>query len=218
MVISVDAWFDEVVPAAQLCPNPIIRKDIVNACRDLCRRSMLWTQQLAAIDVVAGQAEYPLTVSGADLVGVDRAQFDGKQMDPVSETALDEDTREPEYWRTRPIDVPKRYYVDAQYNIRLVYTPNASKTDALVVWAIVMPPQDAVEVPDFLYNEFKETITTGAKGRLLLRPNMPWSDTQLGAGFMNTYEQMLLVAQQKKFTGFQRVKTRDIVRTRYHDF
>ena len=53
--VSVDQWFPDVVPAAQLCPNPIIRREIVNACRDLCDRTMLWVSKLDAIDVVADE-------------------------------------------------------------------------------------------------------------------------------------------------------------------
>ena len=37
-------------------------------------------------------------------------------------------------------------------------------------------------------------------------------------GFGSSYEFQMTKAQQKKFTGFQRHKTRDIVRTHYHDF
>ena len=216
--ISVDAWFDEVVPAAQMAPNIIIRKDIVNACRDFCRQTMLWTAQLVAIDIVADQAEYALAASGADLVGVDRAEYDGNEMNPTSELALDEDTRETEWWRTRTTDKPERYYVTEAYDLRLVYIPDAALTGGLVVWAYVQPLQTATEVPLFLYNEFKETITLGAKGRLKMRDDMPWTDLEKAIGYMSAYEAMLIPAKQKKFTGFQRTKTRDILRTHYHDF
>ena len=71
--VSVDQWFSDVVPVAQLCPNPIIRREIVNACRDLCDRTMLWVTKLDPINVVANTAEYQLSTSGAEIAGVDRA-------------------------------------------------------------------------------------------------------------------------------------------------
>jgi hypothetical protein len=216
--ISVDAWFDKVVSGAQLAPNVMIRRDIVEICRDICARTMLWTSELNPIDVVADQAEYSLPIAGADICGVDRAEFNGVNINPTSETALDEDTREVEEWRPRTIAIPERYFVNEKYEIRLVYIPDAALSAGLAVWAYLMPVPEATEVPLFLYNEFKDLVTLGTLGKLKMRPDMPWSDLQAGAGFMDVYEAKMPMAKQKKFTGFQRVKTRDIVRTRYHDF
>lgn len=220
--ISVDTWFDEVIPAAQLCPNKIIRKDIVNACREFCRRTELWTQDLLPIDIVADQAEYPLTVSGADVAGGHRATITGNAdpLSPVSEEALDRDTRESEAWRPRTADLSDvtRYYVTPLYDIRLVYIPNAALVGGLNVNVSVMPLDGSTAIPLFLYNEFKEVIANGAKARLKLRLDMPWTDLNLGAGLYDLFEQGILTGRQKKFTGFQKVKTRDIIRTHYNDF
>ena len=82
--ISVDQWFADVVPVAQLCPNPIIRREIVNACRDLCDRTMLWTVELDPISVVANTSEYQLVTSGAEIAGVDHATFNGRKIEPGS--------------------------------------------------------------------------------------------------------------------------------------
>ena len=220
--ISVDNWFNDVIPAAQLCPNAVIRKEIVNACREFCRRTNLWIQDLLPISIVADQAEYALTVSGADIVAGERATVEGNA-DPlgaVSEQALDADERETEYWRTRTGELSevKRYFVTPLYYIRLVYIPNTALADGLLVACSVMPLEASTEVPLFLFNEFKEIIANGARGRLKLMPNMPWTDLRLGAGFYDLFEQGIFSGRQKKFTGFQKVKTRDIIRTHYHDF
>lgn len=220
--ISVETWFDEVVPAAQLCPNPIIRKDIINACREFCRRTELWTYDLDPISIVAGTAEYSLAASGADIAGGNRATIVGNAdpLEAVSEEALDEDTRETEAWRTRTSDLAgiTRFFVTAEYKIRLVYIPDADLASGLNVNAYLMPLETATEVPIFLYNEYKETIAMGAKARLKLRLDMPWTDVQVGAGYMDIFEQGIFFGRQKKFTGFMKTKTRDIVRTHYHDF
>lgn len=221
--ITIDNWMDEVVPAAQLCPNPIIRKDILNACREFCKRTELWTVDLTAIDIVTDQAEYPLIYATADIAGANRAKILGARdpLDAVAEEALEEDTRESgEYWREKteaPLEI-KRYYVTPDYNLRLVYIPDAGLTAGLNVNAFVMPLETATEVPLFLYTEYKEVIAMGAKGRLKLRPDMPWTDIQTGAGYMDIFDQGVFIGRQKKFTGFMKTKTRDTVRTHYQDF
>jgi hypothetical protein len=219
--VSVDLWFPDVVPAAQLCPNPIIRREIVNACRDLCERTMIWTGELDPIDVVENEPEYQLATTGADIVGADRAQFNGKTIFPTSETALDEDDSlgdEQYTWRDKTTDIPERYFVTFDKKIRLVYTPDADLSSGLKVWAILSPEITAITVPGFLWENFKEMIADGARGRLKSIPDMPWTDLNVAAGFLTAYESQMMYAKQKKHTGFQRVKTRAIVRTRYHDF
>ncbi len=216
--INIDAWFDEVVPAAQLCPNPIIRRHIINVCRDFCRRTELWEVDHLPIDVVADEPLYQLSVSGIDIVGAERAEYDGQPLGAASAQALDADTREKEYWRTKTEEIPKRFFVDELYRLRLIYIPTADKAGGLTVVVNAMPLEGATEVPIFIYNQFKETIATGVKARLKMIPDMPWTDFALGAGWSAEWEQLMIEAEQKKYEGFQHVKTRDIVRTHYWDF
>jgi len=217
--ISVDAWFPDVLPAAQLCPNPIIRREIINAARDLCARSMLWTAELDPIDIVADEPKYQLATSGAEIVGVDRATFAGKTIKPTSETALDEDTTI-DYlnWRTRTASLPDRYFTTFDKKLRLVYIPDADLDSGLVVWAILQPEINAVTVPAFIWENFKDMISDGTRGRLKSMLDMPWTDLKAAGSFLNSFEFQMYKAKEKKFKGFQRVKTRAFVRTRYHDF
>ena len=219
-VVSVDDWFPEVLPAAQLAPNPVIRREIVNICRDLCERTMLWTGQLDAIDVVADTPDYQMTTTGADIVGADRATFNGKTIDPTSETALDEDDTQEDRtdWRDKTTDIPERYFVTFDKKIRLVYTPDADLTSGLKVWAVFAPLVTATEVPGFLWENFRQMVIDGAKGRLKSILDMPWTDLKSAGIFLDQYEGKMIYAMQKKYKGFQRGKTRSFVRTRYHDF
>lgn len=218
--VSVDQWFPDVVPAAQLAPNTIIRREIVNACRDFCGRTMLWVEELDPIDVVADTAKYQLTTTGAEIFGADRAKFNGKTIDPTSETALDEDEsqEERETWRDKTVAIPERFFVTIEKKIRLVYTPDAALTDGLVVWVNLIPLITAVTVPLFIWENFKDMIADGAKGRLKAIQDMPWSDMNMAVTWLQSFEAQMVKAQEKKHSGFQRVKTRAIVRTRYHDF
>lgn len=218
--IDLTAWFPEVVPAAKECPDPIIIRHLADTCRDFCRRTMLWTEELTPIDVVANQAEYALVHATAEIVGGDRATFAGKTIKAVSETALDEDDTQTDEdaWRTQTTDIPERFFVNIDKELRLVYIPDADLVGGLVAWVNLQPLIAATQVPGFIWENFKDMITDGAKSRLLSILDMPWSDMKLAVGFGQSYEYQMIAARQKKFTGFQRFKTRDIVRTHYHDF
>ena len=103
--IPLSYWWDEVVPVAKMCPNRIINRELLNTIRDFCRRTMLLVKQCDSIDVVADQAEYKFRVRGYEALGADRAEYNGEKLTPTSETALDEDEREPEQWRTQTVDI-----------------------------------------------------------------------------------------------------------------
>jgi hypothetical protein len=219
--VSVDQWFPDVIPAAQLCPAKIIRREIINTCRDLCDRTMLWTSQLTPIDIVMNQAEYQLAVEGAGISGADRAAYNDKTIFPASETALDRDDTQAggnTEWRTKTTDIPERYFVTIEKKIRLVYIPNADLSGGLKVWAILVPEITAIVVPSFLWDNFKDMVSDGARGRLKSMLDMPWTDLKTAGEFLASYEMQMVDAKQKKHKGFQRVKTRAFVRTRYHDF
>ena len=221
MTVSVDLWFPDVVPAAQLCPNTIIRREIINAIRDLLTRTMLWTEELPAINVVADIALYQLTLATADIVGIDRASYDGKTIHPTSETALDEDESQADdynEWRTKTTDIPERYYGTFDKRIRLVYMPNAALTSGLVVWVHVVPLITDIVVPDFLWENFKDMVADGARGRLKSILDMPWTDLDQASAYLGSFEAQMYDAKQKKHQGFQRKNLRSFVRTRYHDF
>lgn len=219
--ISVDQWFPDVVPAAQLCPNKIIRREIINSCRDLCDRTMLWTQDLTAIDVVADEPLYQLTATGAEIGGIDRAAYDGKTIHPTSEMALDEDESQADNyneWRTKTTDIPERYYGTFDKKIRLVYIPDAALTAGLTVTVYVVPLITAITVPPFLWENFKDMVSDGARGRLKSILDMPWTDLKAASAYLGSFEAQMYDAKRKKFEGFQRKTLRSFVRTRYHDF
>lgn len=219
-IINISDWYPDVLPAAQLCPTPIINREIISTCRDLCMRTMLWTEELTPISAVADQATYPLLAAGAEITGIDRASYDGKTIYPTSETALDEDSTQEskEEWRDKTADKPERYFCTFDKKIRLVYIPDADLASAVKVWVNVIPLIDATVVPSFLWENFKDMVADGAKGRLKAILDMPWTDIDVAATFLQAYEFAMVKAMQKKYSGFQRVKTRALVRTRYHDF
>lgn len=220
MSINLESWFPEVVPAAPLCPDSIITRHLADTCRDFCSRTMLWTEDLTAIDVVEDQPEYQMTHATAEIVGADRVTYDDKIIDAVAEAALDRDSTIDGFaeWRTKTTDTPTRYFVTIDKKVRLVYIPDADLTSGLLVRAILQPLITATSIPDFIWENFKDMVADGAKMRILSMVSMPWTDLALAGAFSQNYELLMVAARQKKFTGFQRVKTRDILRTRYYDF
>lgn len=62
MATSVSSWRTEIAGVFRGCPNPVIDMQVIEACRDICKETRLWTKKLSAIDVIA--------VTGTDIAFV----------------------------------------------------------------------------------------------------------------------------------------------------
>ena len=171
MTVPLTQWYDRVAAGLRLCPNPLIKKELIDVLRFFCKETCLWYEQLEDIDTVAEQASYALTSSNGDVASIRRAELSGVRLDPTSETVLD---RESTDWRTK-IGAVDSYFMGADRNIRLVYKPVDAVTDGLAVWVNLMPLLTATEVEDFIFNDYRDIITLGTRARLLAHPDRPWS-------------------------------------------
>lgn len=220
--VPVDNWLTHIWPNVPYCPNPTIREAILDACREFLRETELWTVEAEPIDIIAGEPEYWLITYSGDLVSLDHIEIlqGGKyrRRDVISEIAIDENPDERDDWRAQESDDPQAGYVDQALHIKLTYVPNYDLVAGLKAWVNIMPYEDAELVPQILWTHYKEVIEVGALARLQAIVGVPWNNPQEaqnnGAAFASSY----LKARQKKFSGFTRHRTRDIIRSHYTDF
>jgi len=169
---NLSEWVTGLGASLPLCPDPLVERTVLDVCRDFCARSRLWHEQLTAIDIVSGTEEYTLSSSNGDVASIRRAEVSESAINPTSEIKLD---RESDTWRTQAGSASE-YFMGEDRNIRLVYIPETAVTGGLVVWANLMPAKTATAVQDFLYNDHFETISIGARARLLAAKDTPWFD------------------------------------------
>jgi hypothetical protein len=74
-------------------------------------------------------------------------------------------------------DRPHYYNNDEPKIIRFYPTPNASYTAE--VFATLKPTLDGVSGPNFLFDDWLEPISHGAKARLKAMSGRPWQDTKM---------------------------------------
>jgi hypothetical protein len=102
--------------------------------------------------------------------------------------------------------------------MRLTFIPNVDIAAGLKVWINIMPFDGALSVPKILWTHYKDTITSGALADLLMIANKPWTNPDLGSAHGVGFSGEFLQGRQKKFSGFVRHRTRDIITTKYRDF
>lgn len=200
MSTAITSWLPRIQPQVPGCPNPVIKKYLIDVLRDFCEETQLWeNNQLTAISLVADQADYALSSLSGDIVAIDSAEIDEVPIRPITLFELNSQIQN---WRHTTTRRPLSYLQTASStNITLVYTPSEALTDGLVVWVSLKPLETATTVEDFLWDEYRDAIANGTVGMLKMVDGMPWSDMQSGMIKYATYEAARDTAKIKKIRG-----------------
>lgn len=174
--------------------------------REFCSKTLLYIRQLTAIDIVALTGTYTLVApANCAIVSVERVEVDGQYVNP---TSLDLLNRSPENWQTDEANQPINYMVDAEKILRFKEIPDTAITGGLVVWASLKPTASTDVIPDFIVDDWYDTILNGAVSSLLRIPQKSWTSIE-GSEYYNTiYDGSLSEAKGKKYTGKAKVSIR----------
>ena len=211
MATLLTAWTPEILTQVVGVPVPGINYAVRKAAIKFCEETLLWTFTLDRITIVANIGAYDLTVPGiqhGEVVNIDNVKFKEhgadddqfRRLDPISETQ--QDLIDSGSWQFLTSPNPNAYYssfLNKQLNFYQI--PTAGSTEGLLVKVNLRPTIDAVDLPDFLYNDFKEGIKHGALEVLFGSKAMAWYDIEKsmyhGAMIKNSYSD----GKQDKITG-----------------
>ena len=214
---DIDDFQTLVLPYAGNAPEPLVLRCIRDAAVRFCERTKLWRS--TANIVTTGENPETVTVptdsvlymiSACSLVETDT---DPDTMVttivgglPLEPTTLPELSQKYPNWRTDDIGCagPKWYVAPDRGKIQMV--PRTAGT--MFVETIVKPTATAQTLPDFLLDEYGQTIADGAAGSLLLMPNMAFANPQLGAGLVARFQSNLDSLSNAGVRGQQGGRTR----------
>jgi hypothetical protein len=174
------AW-SEITPRVQLevprCSIPLIEQAIRDAAIDLCSCAHIHTHILPAINVVAGTATYALTsnVTDTEVYAVRAAWFDDM---PLAFAPLDSLASANPDWRSSESTHPTAFTHYKPDELVLWPAPSQSFTGGLEVEVALRPTLASAGVTDWIGNRFIEDLATGAKARLLMMPEVAWSNPE----------------------------------------
>lgn len=212
MATNLSAWYPDILAQIPSIAVPSMNDAIRKACRKFCKESWIWRYTLDLIDVEADTSEYTLTIPVAlyaDLVAIpkDGVKYkeDGEDEEAFNDltcTSEDELDSISSAWRYETHPNPSKFYVDnVDKDLHLVPEPEDASTEGLEVTVILMPDNTCTTVPDFLFDDYQDTITAGALEDLLNRRSTEGYDPNLaqkyGLDFRNGYND----AKLKRFTG-----------------
>ena len=154
--------------------------------------------------IYISKAVYALTSSNGDIIEAIHVKLDGQVLTPKGEVWLDENI---ENWRIA-MGSPEFFTVDREKKLRLIPVPNKLMYHALEVWVALKPLRAATTFPDFILDDWFETITDGAVARLLSQTSKPWRDFEAAGFYWERYASAREDARTRSRLGHSEARSR----------
>lgn len=170
-MIKFEDMLDDVLPDVPGCSNELAINALRNAAIELYTKSWIYTQPCDPQPTVKNQADYDLdTFTNYRNIGIVSVNFDDAQLTPTGVTNLNRSNLR---WQD-DVGTPTNYISADYISIRLYRIPDVVGTLNAVV--ALAPSKTATGIEDFIYHLYSEQLAAGAKARLMLMPNKPFSD------------------------------------------
>ncbi len=169
-----------VLPLAPSVPEPLALQALRTAAAEFCQKTRSW-RHVAEIDVVGDSYEVAPVPSQAILFEIEEAWFKltgqeyGNPLQRIAFKQIDPNDL-PEIEDTPGVAAPE-YISQVDYET-VILVPIAVGT--LRISMFLAPANSADDAPDFLYDKFAQNIADGALASILMTPEQPYTNMQLG--------------------------------------
>lgn len=185
MMKSLDEFLPDLRLYAPGLADPTAYLFLRKAAIDFCERSRVWRFE-DEFPIIGDHGDPIFSPAGSVIHEIEGVWFNAKKLRPVTPEKMDQLVP---YWRagsaviTIPNGTPQYVTQTAPNNIVMV--PYGAGTVKVSLY--LKPSNDAMEVPDFLVDQYRETIAHGALARILLIPNQSFTSPDMAAAFGNSF-------------------------------
>ena len=173
------SWFPDLLPQLPGCPGITVEHEVRRSAQRFFSGSRAWNVILPAIPVEAAEDAVAIAPKDTeqDLVRVLHVSYDGNVLEATTGDVLF--SRFGGGWQNH-IGSPIAYIQDSPGVLRLYPIPEANSASGLVARVAVAPSDASAGIPDNLAIAYRDELAIGAKARLMLYANKPWSAPDLG--------------------------------------
>lgn len=174
------------------CTYYAAENELRKAAQEFCQRTKASVVRMSPILLFAGIDTYEFDVEKQHvLVRLEEAKLDGKQLDILLRDSLSTGGS------IRPLS-------DTSFQL----TPFPSDGQRLEIRAIVKPSNKATGLDDELYAQYAEAISYGAKARLYLQPDKPYTNPNLAMTHKAMFDEAIGIASQRVAKSYSRAPLR----------
>lgn len=180
-------WYPDLLPHLPGCPEPIVDHELRRASQVFFEGSRAWKKTLEAIRVRSGEDTVEIDSGDAsiNIIRIEQAWYDGKPIDVFTPEEMSESFAND--WHDHA-GTPMAIVQFEPGVVRLYPLPNSNASIGLVVEASVKPSNASKGIPENLRVKFFDSITSGAKARLMIYPNKSWTNFELGMAMGSVFE------------------------------
>lgn len=172
------SFFADLLPQLPGCPDPLIEHELLRACQTFFEKTRTWQETQGLVAVSANQTTFAIAPSDSaqELVRLEKAWLDGKPLNVVSATFMDNEFGSD--WQTHTGSVNRVVQIAPGTGI-FYPIPLAASTLGLKLRLSVKPSDTATGIPNDQFAKHKDALACGALARLMGYAKQPWTDQNM---------------------------------------
>lgn len=178
--------FTTLYPELQLhlpgCSEPLMYSAVIAASLDFCERSLMWWNENPPVLCPAGSGLSLIPVpAGANNAATREVYVDGIPIPALNTLSLNNTYQN---WMTAT-GYPRGFIIEGNY-FRLIPT---NSVDVQVSCRVAYKPsRSAVDMQDWMYEDWWEVLKAGVLARLLIIPGQTWTNPGLSAMYRKEFD------------------------------
>lgn len=184
--VDYEAFYEYVLPEVHGCPKSMAKTAIRDSVIEFCDQSMLWTAPSATTDIVEGEARYAFAERDDGAI-VNTLIFAAVEDNPIKIISAHSLSQYAPEWRNYESSSPDVIFMDTHNTIRLVGTPTESIENGLYLEVSLKPSRTSTTCPEFILENWAETIAHGALARLKAMVGRTWADGSMVSYHRNEF-------------------------------
>lgn len=200
------AFLDYVLPHVPGCTNEMALQEIKNTIIDFCEKSLILQTDHDPVTAIVGQIDYDLEPPKDRLVvRVMKAWYKGQLLEEMAPDDIDTPSvyNQQSGYHVHRGD-PLQFFQKEARTFSVYPIPNETVKQSITLRVALKPTRSATTIDDLIYEEYAETIGSGAISRLALSPGKPYSNAALANAHRALFQAGLNVARDRSQNGYVR--------------
>ncbi len=211
--VTWDKFYPYVRPLVQNCPLSYVDAAIRAAAIEFCDKSLIWNEPAICGDMYAGERVYkynfhsdgfsiimPISVILREFVTSSNNNNLIEVIDHhVNNVNLQDLDTYHKNWRLVEAEWPTHFYMKDRNTFVFVERPTQDKYGAIHTLCAVKPTRDSIDVPEWLFEDWADTIAAGALARLLGMPSRVWGNLSMVPYYTSQFRAGISRAKSKMY-------------------
>jgi hypothetical protein len=202
-----EKFFPNILPEVPGAAETIVENAVRNSVIEFCEKSLILQRDHDPITLVEGLVDYDLDPpTGYLCVKVMKAWLENTPLDPMA----------PDFVREAAVynrlfssyqsanSTPRAYLQKDERTISVWSPPEKKYPNGLTLRVALKPTRASSEVEDLIFEDYAETIASGALSRLMMSAGKPYTNIEMAAVHKGLFQQGINMARQRATHGHVR--------------